>query len=82
MDNSIIKYFVYYEFGFHRHILETTMKDMHTLVDDMSKEFEISYNETTKRLSDSRMCTIRTFSIVNYCGDIVPVAFETEEFIS
>lgn len=70
-------YYIDYDFGIHRHWIETTESDFFKVIDDMSTEFTIYKEESFEE--DKNWKRIKTeYDIINYMGDkqTIGVTFE------
>lgn len=68
------KFYIIFEYGYHRVDIETTQEDYYKVINDMSKEFELHFQSDVQengRLSES-------VYFENYLGDKVFLAFSLD----
>ena len=77
----ITRYFVNWEYGEHHYIVETNMRDMFGLIENMCSEFQVDIKETDINLGEHRKAHVIEYSIENYYGDRVVFAHSSEESV-
>ena len=63
------KYYIHWDYGFHRLIIETTKRDFEYTINNMSTEFTIYKNTIKAKRRDGAIITYTDYKIQNYCGD-------------
>jgi len=75
----ITRYFLNWEYGIHHLTIETNMRDMLLVIDELRKEFEITISESDKMLGEYRKAHVIVYTIENYYGQSVVIAYSSEE---
>lgn len=61
-----IHYYVKFDYGLHKKLVETDFKNFTEVVNDMKKEFQV-YEESYH--DDEYMCKNTMYKIIDYCGN-------------